>query len=218
MRSDTAERMDRMYAKQRHIYDLTRKFYLLGRDRLIARLNLSPGDCVAEIGCGTGRNLIAMARRFPDPRFYGIDASQAMLDTAQRHIAQAGLQGRIAVVQGLGQDLNPAGQFGLVQKFDAIVISYALTMIPAWPAVIDRAVEHLRPGGTLAIVDFGDQRGLPRWFRALLRRWLALFDVYPRPELIRYVRTLAQQRGGEAAHTLLFGGYAVYLVYRAAEA
>ena len=30
--SDAAALMDRMYRHQRHIYDLTRKFYLLGRD------------------------------------------------------------------------------------------------------------------------------------------------------------------------------------------
>ena len=31
---DQAEQMDRMYRYQRHIYDLTRKYYLLGRDRI----------------------------------------------------------------------------------------------------------------------------------------------------------------------------------------
>jgi S-adenosylmethionine-diacylgycerolhomoserine-N-methlytransferase len=36
--SDAARRMDAMYRYQRHIYDLTRKFYLLGRDRLLASL------------------------------------------------------------------------------------------------------------------------------------------------------------------------------------
>ena len=36
--SDAAALMDRMYRRQRHIYDLTRKFYLLGRDEVIARL------------------------------------------------------------------------------------------------------------------------------------------------------------------------------------
>ncbi|RUV53463.1 SAM-dependent methyltransferase, partial [Mesorhizobium sp. M5C.F.Ca.IN.020.14.1.1] len=30
-----AELMDGVYRWQRHIYDLTRKYYLLGRDRLI---------------------------------------------------------------------------------------------------------------------------------------------------------------------------------------
>jgi S-adenosylmethionine-diacylgycerolhomoserine-N-methlytransferase len=37
-----ATAMDRMYRHARHIYDLTRKPYLLGRDRLIAELGSIP--------------------------------------------------------------------------------------------------------------------------------------------------------------------------------
>ncbi|TIV74063.1 MAG: SAM-dependent methyltransferase, partial [Mesorhizobium sp.] len=35
-----AELMDGVYRWQRHIYDLTRKYYLLGRDRLIDGLDV----------------------------------------------------------------------------------------------------------------------------------------------------------------------------------
>ena len=35
-----AETMDRLYRYQRFIYDLTRKYYLFGRDRLIAGLQV----------------------------------------------------------------------------------------------------------------------------------------------------------------------------------
>ena len=55
---DAASLMDRMYRRQRHIYDLTRKFYLLGRDQMIDRLGPPADARVLEIGCGTGRNLI----------------------------------------------------------------------------------------------------------------------------------------------------------------
>ena len=72
-----------MYRYQRHIYDLTRKYYLLGRDRLIAGLDVPPGGTVLEVGCGTGRNLVLAARRYPAARLFGLDISAAMLDTAQ---------------------------------------------------------------------------------------------------------------------------------------
>ena len=42
--SDAAALMDRMYRNQRHIYDLSRKYYLAGRDEAIARLGRGPGD------------------------------------------------------------------------------------------------------------------------------------------------------------------------------
>ena len=35
-------KMDDMYRLQRHIYDLSRAYYLLGRDQLIAELDLQP--------------------------------------------------------------------------------------------------------------------------------------------------------------------------------
>ncbi|TIV98235.1 MAG: SAM-dependent methyltransferase, partial [Mesorhizobium sp.] len=53
-----AELMDGVYRWQRHIYDLTRKYYLLGRDRLIDGLDVPRGGTVLELGCGTGRNIV----------------------------------------------------------------------------------------------------------------------------------------------------------------
>lgn len=213
--ADTARRMDRMYRHQRHIYDATRKFFLLGRDGLIERLSLLAGDRVVEIGCGTGRNLITLARRYPGVELYGVDASAVMLRTAEAHIRRAGLGGRIRLAQGLGEQLDGQAMFGLDRPFDAIVISYALTMIPAWREVVKHALTQVRPGGHLAVVDFWDQRGLPAWFRGLLRRWLALFDVRPRHDMPDLFKRLAKERGGSLTVDSLFGGYAFRAIYRA---
>ena len=67
--ADEAALMDRIYRRQRYVYDLTRKYYLLGRDELIDRLAPPADGRVLEIGCGTARNLIAAARRWPQARF-----------------------------------------------------------------------------------------------------------------------------------------------------
>jgi S-adenosylmethionine-diacylgycerolhomoserine-N-methlytransferase len=74
--------MDRNYRFQRHIYDATRKYYLLGRDPLISGLAVPQGAAVLEIGCGTGRNLLQVAHRYPDARLFGLDISAAMLEKA----------------------------------------------------------------------------------------------------------------------------------------
>ena len=76
-----AARMDAIYARQRHFYDLTRKYYLLGRDALIDGLAPPTSPTILEVGCGTARNLIATARSWPDARCYGIDISAEMLVT-----------------------------------------------------------------------------------------------------------------------------------------
>ncbi len=213
MSAGAETRMDRMYRYQRHIYDLTRKYYLLGRDELLDDLFLRPGERVVEIGCGTGRNLIALARRHPEIRLYGIDASAVMLATARYNIRRAGLSDRIELKQGLAEDLDANALFGLERPFDAIVISYALSMIRSWPLVLQRAVDQLAPGGVLAVVDFGDQARLPGWFRRLLRRWLSLFHVRPRVAMPRYLHRLAAERGGILAVEPMFGGYAFRATY-----
>ena len=107
--SDAAALMDRMYRRQRHIYDLSRKFYLLGRDEAIARLRPAPGDKVLEIACGTGRNLIQLARAYPEARLFGLDVSREMLATAAASTARAGLASRIALAQGDATAFDPAG-------------------------------------------------------------------------------------------------------------
>ncbi len=199
--------MDRMYRRQRHIYDITRKFYLLGRDELIAGLAPPAGASVLEIGCGTGRNLICTARRYRDVRAYGVDISQQMLATARAEITRAGLQTRIAVAQADATDFDPQTLFG-VRAFERIFISYALSMIPPWRDAVAQAATLLAPGGSLHIVDFGDQAALPIAFRILLRSWLELFDVRPRVTLERELAEFARERGLELAFWPLYRRYA----------
>lgn len=175
--------MDAIYAGQRHVYDLTRKYYLPGRDRLIRDLAPPAGGHVIEIGCGTGRNLIAAARRWPEALFYGIDISEAMLATARANIARAGLGGRIALAAGDATRFDPEDLFGRA-TFDRAFLSYTLSMIPDWRGAIAQARAVLGTDGRLAIVDFGQQERLPRWWRRLLFAWLARFDVSPRDALL----------------------------------
>src|ERR1700759_4534130 len=103
--------MNRMYRRQRHIYDGTRRYYLLGRDQLIADLRPKAGASVLEIGCGTGRNLVLAARRHPEARFFGIDVSTEMLTSAIAAISRRGLDGQIRVAHGDGTAFDPKTLF-----------------------------------------------------------------------------------------------------------
>ncbi len=187
-------RMNRIYKHQRHFYDATRKFYLLGRDGLIDRLQLRPGDNVLEIGCGTGRNLILAAQRYPGARCCGIDVSTEMLTSAIDSIHVAGLSPRVRVAHGDATAFDPQALFG-VPQFDCVFISYSLSMIPQWQAALDRGLNHLGPRGALHIVDFGSQSGLPNWFRDALRHWLSLFEVTPRDGLEAVLAARARGNG-----------------------
>jgi S-adenosylmethionine-diacylgycerolhomoserine-N-methlytransferase len=174
---DHAALMNRIYRGQRHIYDLTRKYYLFGRDRTIAGLDCKPGDAVLEIACGTGRNLRAAARRWPGVQLYGIDISSEMLRSAE-----AALGGNARLAVGDACALDTARLLGR-ERFDRVILSYCLSMIPGWPAALDQAAQLLTPGGSVHIVDFGDLGGLPGPLAAAMRSWLATFHVAPRSDL-----------------------------------
>jgi S-adenosylmethionine-diacylgycerolhomoserine-N-methlytransferase len=211
--ADAALLMDRMYRRQRHIYDLSRKYYLLGRDEAIARLKPRPGDRVLEIGCGTGRNLIEAARLYPQARFFGLDVSREMLDTASARIARTRLSPQIALAQGDATAFDPEVLFGEV-RFERVMISYALSMIPPWREALGRALDVVAPSGALICVDFGDCSGLPGPFKAILRRWLAAFDVTPRDDLGEALATSAASRGLTHATEGWRRGYATLAVAR----
>jgi S-adenosylmethionine-diacylgycerolhomoserine-N-methlytransferase len=205
--AEATRRMNRMYRRQRHIYDGTRRYYLLGRDQLIAALKPAAGASVLEVGCGTGRNLVLAARLHPDARFFGIDVSTEMLTSAISAISGRGLTNRIRVAHGDGTAFDPPALFGL-QSFDHVLISYSLSMIPDWRGVLQAAASHLKPGGRLHIVDFGSQERLPSIARTLLRRWLAMFDVTPPDDLERVMSAMAEISGANLKFERPFRGYA----------
>jgi S-adenosylmethionine-diacylgycerolhomoserine-N-methlytransferase len=206
--ASAAELMDHIYRHQRHIYDLTRKHYLLGRDHLIDRLDVPHGGHVLELGCGTGRNLIAAAGRYPQARFHGVDISGAMLATARRNIAKAGLDGQILLAQGDATRFDPA-MFGL-ERFERVFFSYSLSMIPPWRQALAHGADLVAPGGRLSLVDFGQQDGLPRWFRRLLFVWLSKFHVSPPADLADAVARIAVDLGAPFSFVHLYRGYACY--------
>lgn len=206
--TDASMKMDAIYKVQRHFYDLTRKPYLLGRDVLINELGVPASGTVLEIGCGTARNLLCIARRYPAARCFGIDVSSAMLKTAAASIKRERLGHRVWVEAADATRFDPERLFG-VRRFDRVVISYALSMIPEWKAVLEAAAELLAPGGTLYIVDFGDQDELPNWFRQGLFAWLNRFSVTPRLDLREHLDAVANAADRSCRFRKLYGGYAV---------
>lgn len=208
--SDAARHMDAIYRTQRHFYDVTRKPYLLGRDRLIDDLDVPAGGRVLEIGCGTARNLIRIADRYPRALCHGIDVSEAMLETARRSIESRGLAPRVHVAWADAMHFDPAMLFG-VPSFDRVVISYTLSMVPEWRSLLRAALSLLEPDGSLHVVDFGDQSTMPNWFSRMLHAWLRRFSVEPRNDLPHYLADLATAQDRPARHARLYGSYAVLL-------
>lgn len=210
--NDHALLMDKVYRYQRHIYDLTRKWYLLGRDQAIRNLDgLPAGSRVLEPGCGTARNLRVAAARNPKLQLFGFDASEQMLVTARRLVGAAGHGKQISVCHADIMAFDPVSQFGVV-AFDRVLLSYTLSMVPDWQTALGRLMDCVAPGGVIEIVDFGPQDSNPTLFQRALNTWLGWFHVTRRNHLAETLTTLGNERGFESPSMRhLYGGYAILL-------
>jgi len=74
------------------IYDATRWSFSFGREAVLERVaEVAPAPKrILEVGCGTGRNLVSLARRFPRAQITGVDLSDSMLAVARRKTAAYG--------------------------------------------------------------------------------------------------------------------------------
>jgi len=205
-----AERMDTMYRWQRHIYDLTRKYYLLGRDHAIHDLQVPPGGHLLEVGCGTGRNLLKARKLYPAAHLYGLDISSEMLASARKNFL--GQPVAPLFVRADATHFSPA--VFQASGFDRMLLSYALSMIPDWEAAIDAAVSALAPHGSLHIIDFGQQEHLPHWFGRALTAWLAKFHVTPRAGLHAALEARLARADADMIFEEIGGGYAWHAIIR----
>ena len=200
------EKMDKMYRYQRYFYDFTRKYYLLGRDKLIAEMNIQDDENILEIGCGTGRNLAILAEKYPNANFYGLDASAEMLETAKGKVDKYKLE-NVALKNALADDFSYKETFDLHQPFDTIFFSYSISMIPTWQESIANALNNLKEERSFYIVDFYDQRDLPVGFQKLLQGWLKQFHVkYPR-DLIPHLEKLERVDLGKHSIKSIYKSY-----------
>lgn len=120
---------------------------LPGLPGVVATLN--GGGALLEVGCGTGKLQMQIAKAFPNSRCTGIDIDPTGLAAAREAVRQAGLSERVRIVEG---DLNSAVS---PESCDVVVMVEVLHEIaPAIrPEVIRGCARALRPGGWLVIVD-----------------------------------------------------------------
>ncbi len=162
----TSTAVQRFYRYHAHVYDGTRWMILHRRRRAVELLGLRADSEVLEVGCGTGLNFgYVLDELEPGAgRLTGLDFSGDMLRRAERRRAARDWNN----VELLQAD---ATQLALGRQFDAILFAYSLTMIPEWPRALERAVGHLRAGGRLVVLDFGQ---FERWWLLgpVMRAWL----------------------------------------------
>lgn len=186
----------RLHAK---VYDRTRWSFLFGRTAIVdAVAQCQQPQRILEVGCGTGKNLITLHRRFPQAHITGLDLSSHMLRAAHKNITSLG-----------GQVTLQQGAYGVVpqsQQVDLILFSYALTMFnPGWDAAIEQAHRDLAPGGAIAVVDFHNSP----W--PLFKRWMGANHVRMDGHLLLELQQHFVPRRAEVKSA--YGGIWSYLLF-----
>lgn len=183
-----ADRLQAFYGPQADRYDAFRDRLLAGRRELVGMMVLPDGARVVELGGGTGQNLDFFGERIE--RMAGVeivDLCPALLERARRRTAA---MPNVRVVEADATTYRPA------EPADCVYLSYALTMMPDWRAVIRNAMRMLKPGGILGVVDFYVSAAAPApggvrhgpFTRHFWPRWFAHDGVYLNPEHLAFLR------------------------------
>ena len=127
-----------------------------------ARLRADPPARVADVACGEGRSSIAIARAYPKVRVEGIDADEASIAAAERHLSGSGVEDRVTFHLADAAEVELEGPCDLVTIFQALHdMSYPVSVLRSCRAL-------LADGDSLVVADERvaepRARAVTRWF------------------------------------------------------
>jgi demethylmenaquinone methyltransferase/2-methoxy-6-polyprenyl-1,4-benzoquinol methylase len=131
---------------------------------LVSRVPARPEDTMLDVATGTAAVAIELARG-TGCSVVGLDQSAEMLETGRRRIREAGLEGRIRLLEGDADHLPFEDD-----SFDGLTFTYLLRYVPDPAATLMELARVVRPGGTIASLEFAVPRGI----------WRALWELHVR--------------------------------------
>lgn len=131
-----------------------------------------PGERIVDIGCGTGTFAIALKQAAPESIVLAVDPDPAVLEIARAKAEVADAE--IRWFEAMGDELDG---IDALRQCDKIVSSLVLHQCPmaVKEAIAAQMFRLLRPGGTLFIADYGEQRSL---LMRMLFRQIQLLDGF----------------------------------------
>lgn len=149
------EKIQQMFDGIAGDYDRLNHIMSLGIDRSWRRraikeiVSRGAAQEILDIACGTGDFSIAIARAMaPGSHVTGLDLSEGMLAVMRAKLAAAGLEGRVACVQGDSEALPYAGA-----SFDCVTIAFGIRNFEHRETALREILRVLKPGGKLVILE-----------------------------------------------------------------
>ena len=169
MRSVAEVTARELFAPLGPTYDRYARLLSFGQDPrwrrfLVSRIPAS-ATRILDVASGTAAVAIELARAAPERTVVGIDQSPEMLAAGRARVARAGLADRIELREGRAESLPFADG-----EFDALTFTYLLRYVDDPVATMRELVRVVRPGGVVAMQEFGLPGGA----------WRPLWELYVR--------------------------------------
>jgi ubiquinone/menaquinone biosynthesis C-methylase UbiE len=154
MESPNSKKVESLYRKRAKHYNFTANLYYLAgfrewtyRKEAVNRLELSPGNTVVEIGCGTGLNFSLFEEKVGiTGKIIGLDLTDAMLEKAAERVRENKWQ-NVELVHG------SAESFKFPDKIDGIISTFALSLMPDISTIIQNGAKSLSAGKRWVVLD-----------------------------------------------------------------
>jgi demethylmenaquinone methyltransferase/2-methoxy-6-polyprenyl-1,4-benzoquinol methylase len=149
-----SERAPTLFAPLGPSYDRYARLLSLGQEPrwrrfLVSRLAVGPAARVLDVATGTGAVALELVRQY-GCTVVGIDRSPEMLAVAHRRVVAGGLGVRIELHEGRAESLPFPDA-----SFDGLTVTYLLRYVDDAAATIRELSRVVRPGGTVAMLEFG---------------------------------------------------------------
>lgn len=193
----------RRYNKLAPFYTIFEYVFLLPpgiRAKTVRTIDLSPGDTVLEVGCGTGRNLRHLIDAVgPEGKVFGADISEGMLAEARRLCERNNWRG-VTLLQGDAITLS------LSEKVDGALFSLSYATMIERRDILRHAWDQLKPGGRLVIMDARIPKGMIGELYRPLAMWTLDRTVLGNPD-VDILEDLRRLAGKIEIQELFLGTY-----------
>ena len=139
------DKLNQFYKSQAALYDAYRQNMLHGKKKLIPSIPFNNDDTLLILAGGTGDILDHMPYANKFKKIVLVDLCGELLKVAKE---------KRGSIQNFNIVHHDATTFISEEKFDKIIITYSLTMIPSWMKAVDIIKKNLKYGGYLGVSDF----------------------------------------------------------------